>query len=268
MNLSVFFNKAIGKIGRLLYESNHVNWLATIYFNLRQLSLRTAVKLPIYIYFDTKLVDLSGRIVINGEIRRGIVKIGKKWTRSQGNTYYQNRGIWVIHGASTICKGTQLLIMPKACFETGENVNIREHCYISVNKRVKLGRNCELAYSCQIMDSDFHYTINTETRETHYMKGDIIIGDNNWFGSYTTVKKGTKTPNNCIVASSFSLLCKDYTKSIPENSVIGGIPAKLISRNSRRIYNMKSHQQIANHYLHSDEVFRLSIEDNMNEFCE
>lgn len=268
MNLSVFFNKAIGKIGRLLYESNHVNWFATLYFNLRQFPLKTALKLPIYIYFNTRLIDLSGKIVVNTDVHRGMVRIGKKWTRSQGNTYFQNRGLWIINGTMTLCKGTRLQIMPEAVFVTGSNVNVRECCYIAVNKRVVLGDNCELAYACQIIDSDFHYTINTDTRQCPYMKADIVIGDDNWIGSYTMIKKGTKTPNKCIVASAYSVLCKDYTHSIPENAVIGGVPAKLISTNTRRVFNMSSHIQLANHYSKTKNIFVLPDSDDLNAFCD
>ena len=245
-----------------------MNWLATLYFNLRQLPLKSALKLPIYIYFNTRLTDLSGRIEINADIHRGMVRIGKKWTRSQGNTYFQNRGLWVINGTMTLCKGTRLQIMPQAIFVTGNNVNIRECCYISVNKKIALGNNCGLAYSCQIIDSDFHYTINTETRQCRYMKADIVIGDDNWIGSYTTIKKGTKTPNKCIVASSYSVLCKDYTHLVPENAVIGGVPAKLISTNARRIFNTSSHIQLANHYCKTEDVFVLPSSVDLDTFCD
>lgn len=267
MNILQLINKAIGRCGRFYYERNHVNWLATLYFNFRQLPLKKAFKLPVYIYFNTRLIDLSGKIEINTRIHSGMVKIGKKWTRSQGNTYFQNRGIWIINGTMMLCKGSRLLVMPEAFFVTGNNVNIRECCYISVNKKITLGNNCALAYACQIIDSDFHYIINTETRQCRHMKDDIVIGDNNWIGSYTTIKKGTRTPNKCIVASSFSLLCKDYTSIIPENAVIGGIPAKLISINTRRIFNMASHIQLANHYCNTDKIFTLPDNVNLDTFC-
>lgn len=268
MNYLQFLNKAIGWCGRFYYDRNHVNWLVTLYFNLRQLPLKCALKLPIHIYFNTRLTDLSGKIVINTDIHNGMVKIGKQWTRSQGNTYFQNRGIWIINGTMTLCKGTRLQIMPGAIFETGNNVNVRECCYISVNKKVVLGNNSEFAYSCQIIDSDFHYTINTATRQCHYIKSDILIGDDNWIGSYTTIKKGTKTPNKCIIASSYSILCKDYTKDIPENSIIGGIPARLIATGRRRVFNLKS-QSLLSTYFHntSNQIFVLDENQDIDEFC-
>ena len=42
--------------------------------------------------------------------------------------------------------------------------------------------------------------------------------------------KGTKTPDYTIVASN-SLCNKDYTKEITSESIIGGTPAKLITKN-------------------------------------
>lgn len=65
----------------------------------------------------------------------------------------------------------------------------------------------------------------------------VVLGDYNWIGNKTTIKKGVKTPNHTTVAGSYSLLTSDYTKSIPEYSVIGGIPAKLIVSKTSRVWN-------------------------------
>lgn len=261
-------NKLIGYVGRFWYEHNHINWLATFYFNLRQLPFSEAIHLPVYVYFGTNLIDLSGRIIFKCPIKRGIILIGKKWTRSQGRTKFQNRGEWIIEGDNIICQGTQIMIMPSAIFHTGKNVKIRECCYIAVTKKVFIGDNSAIAYSCQIMDSDFHYMLNVDNRESKPIKKSVIIGANNWIGSYTTIKKGTRTPKNCVVASSYAVLSKDYTGIIPPNSVIGGIPAKLIQTNFRRVFNMESQTKLSNYYSYPNDVFVLDENENIDVFCD
>lgn len=267
MTIKALINKGIGKLGRIWYENNHVNWITTIYFNLRQLPFTQAIKLPIFVYWNTNLIDLSGNIIFKCPIKKGMVSLGKKWTRSQGYTNFQNRGIWEIEGKVTICKGTQITIAPSAIFHTGDSVRIRENCYIAVNKNVSIGYNSGIAYSSQIFDSDFHYVIDVNTRQCEYNKVAVVIGNNNWIGSYTTIKKGTQTPNNCIVASSYSVLSKDYTKNIPEFSIIGGIPAKLIVSGKRRVFNMTSQAKLYDFFLCSNNVFVLAENENIEKFC-
>lgn len=267
MTIKVFINKGIGKIGRMWYENNHINWIATIYFNLRQLTFIQAIKLPVFVYWGTNLIDLSGSIIFKCPIKRGMVHLGKKWTRSQGYTIFLNRGIWEIEGKVIICKGTHITIAPSAILCTGNSVRIRENCYIAVNKSVSIGNNSAIAYSSQILDSDFHYIIDVNTRQCQYNKAPIVIGNNNWIGSYTTIKKGTITPNYCIVASSYSVLSKDYTKNIPEFSIIGGIPAKLIVSGKRRVFSMTSQSKLYDYFLHSNNIFVLTENENIEKFC-
>jgi acetyltransferase-like isoleucine patch superfamily enzyme len=86
------------------------------------------------------------------------------------------------------------------------------------------------------MDSNFHYIKNVTSGNVEKCTKSIQIGNNNWIGSRSTIMKGTKTPDYLIVGSN-SLLNKNYTKSINNYSVIGGVPAKLISTGYERIFD-------------------------------
>lgn len=52
----------------------------------------------------------------------------------------------------------------------------------------------------------------------------IIIGENCWIGAKVTILDGTRLGYGCIVAAGAVLNGKEY----PKNSIIGGIPAKVI----------------------------------------
>lgn len=52
----------------------------------------------------------------------------------------------------------------------------------------------------------------------------VTIGNNVWFGEHVTVLKGVSIGNNCIIGAGSIV-----TKSIPDNSVAVGVPAKVIS---------------------------------------
>lgn len=220
-----------------------------------------------YVYYGTNMIDLSGKIEINCAIKKGMIIIGKKWQRSQGKTNILNRGIWVVNGEVMICKGTRLMISSNAVFHTGDHVNIRENCNISVNKNISIGDCSGIAYFTQIMDSDFHYMIDVNSRQCHYAKGNIKIGKNNWIGSFTTIKKGTITPDNCIVASSYAVLSKDYTKNIPEFSIIGGIPARLITTGKRRVFNMTTQAFLSTQLYNEECIYTLPTDKDIDTFC-
>lgn len=50
-----------------------------------------------------------------------------------------------------------------------------------------------------------------------------MIGENVWIGSNTTVVPGVTLGNGSIIAAGSVV-----TKNVPENVVVGGVPAKII----------------------------------------
>lgn len=53
----------------------------------------------------------------------------------------------------------------------------------------------------------------------------VIIGDNVFIGAHSTILKGVTVGNNSIVGA-----CSVVTRSIPENEIWGGNPAKFIKK--------------------------------------
>ena len=51
----------------------------------------------------------------------------------------------------------------------------------------------------------------------------IIVGKNVWIGSNSTILQGVSIGDGAIVAAGAVV-----TKDVPANSIVGGIPAKLI----------------------------------------
>jgi maltose O-acetyltransferase len=56
----------------------------------------------------------------------------------------------------------------------------------------------------------------------------VEIGENVFIGSNVTILKGVRIGNNSVIACG-SLV----TKSIPDNTIAGGVPAKIISNSLR-----------------------------------
>ena len=81
-------------------EVFRVNILKTIYLNIKYLGLLGGIKLPIYIYRDTLLSSCKGKVVIHGELRRGMIRIGKSHLPTVDPK--SNRSIWKIDEGCTV----------------------------------------------------------------------------------------------------------------------------------------------------------------------
>ena len=93
---------------------------------------------------------------------------------------------------------------------------------------VKIGKDVIFGYRVSIVDSNFH-DINPQKRWCNKTKGaniktgKVIIDDNVWVGSDSIILKGVHIGKNSIIAAGSIV-----TKSIPENVIAGGNPAKII----------------------------------------
>lgn len=106
----------------------------------------------------------------------------------------------------------------------GENVWVNNNCsFISEGEGIEIGRDTLIGTACEIVDSDFH-DINPSTRRGGVAKkGRVVIGENVFLGSNVKIMKGVTIGNNSVIANGAVVI-----KSIPENVVAAGIPAKVV----------------------------------------
>jgi maltose O-acetyltransferase len=94
---------------------------------------------------------------------------------------------------------------------------------LSAGTKVIIGDKCQISHnvrmytSTDISDQDF---LGPERRSK---LGNITIGDGIWIGANVFINPGITIGNNSIVAANSVV-----TKDVPENSIVGGVPAKLI----------------------------------------
>jgi acetyltransferase-like isoleucine patch superfamily enzyme len=95
------------------------------------------------------------------------------------------------------------------------------------NTQIEIGKDCMLSRNIRMNTSDFHSIINQDSGKRINPPQDIEIGNHVWIGNSTFIGKGVKVGNDTIIASRAFVSGKSY----PDNSVIGGLPAKVLKEN-------------------------------------
>lgn len=90
---------------------------------------------------------------------------------------------------------------------------------------ITIGRNCVFGNYIELVTHDWVSSVFTNSgREMINSSGAIVIGNNVQLGRNIIVLKGVTIGGNCYIAA-HSLV----NKSIPPNSIAGGVPAKVLT---------------------------------------
>ena len=110
----------------------------------------------------------------------------------------------------------------------GYNIEIGENFYSNHNlvildcAKVKFGDNVFIAPNCGFYTAEHPLDAETRNKGSEYAKP-IIIGNNVWIGGGVQILSGVTVGNNSVVAAGAVV-----TKNVPDNSVVAGVPAKVI----------------------------------------
>jgi len=106
----------------------------------------------------------------------------------------------------------------------GNNVGIGEFAYLGGGGGLEIGDDCIVGQYLSCHPENHNYESQTELiRQQGVNRQGIKIGKNCWIGSKVTILDGVTIGDNCIIAAGAVV-----SKSMPANSVIGGVPAKIL----------------------------------------
>lgn len=241
MTLNRFFRGV--RVGmEMVLRLPFINWfnpILTVYLNLRSFPLRQAVKMPVFVYGWPKLFTLLGSMECKGVCKMGMIKFNS--TNIGGPDYsimssaLNNWGKIIFYGPCAIHTGCKISVFRFGTLELGQDCHIMHNCIINAWDYVHVGTNTRVSHRCQIMDSNNHYIADVEKKVVRRRDVPVYIGDSVWICNSASISAGAKIPSRSIVAS-HSLVNKNFS-DVPEGSIIGGAPAKLIKSNCRRIFN-------------------------------
>jgi carbonic anhydrase/acetyltransferase-like protein (isoleucine patch superfamily) len=168
----------------------------------------------------------EAKLIINGTLivdKRGA-------SRPYGEAHFNigAGGTLVINGTVTIGPGVQLCVAPDAVMIIGSrpdgSTTINQRTQIIADERVEIGSNCMLSWDILIMDTNAHNIIEPPTPR----HAPILIKDDVWIGARATILKNVTIGQGAVVGAAAVVL-----KDVPEKSIAGGNPAKIIKENIR-----------------------------------
>ncbi len=129
-----------------------------------------------------------------------------------------NEGGTVIAENCQFYSGVRLEVGRGATLRIGNGTYLNRNTVVVANRSVEIGHDCKISWDVVIMDSDQHSTPDGTGHDAA-----VTIGNNVWLGCRCIVLKGVHIGDGAVVAAGAVV-----TKDVPANSVVGGVPAKII----------------------------------------
>lgn len=201
-------------LGTLIFDllrQNHINKIKSLLLTVKYRSL-------FFTGHRSKIIiDKSAKINIKDCFSFNISWDGRQnqdGTLTVGENSRLNVGYFRTYG------GTYISVSPNAELTLGSGF-INNNSKISCFKEIIIGEDVKISEDVLIRDSDNHTMIGGKEKSAP-----IHIGNHVWIGARAVILKGVKIGNGAVVAAGAVV-----TKDVPENSLVGGVPAKIIKEN-------------------------------------
>jgi acetyltransferase-like isoleucine patch superfamily enzyme len=227
--LKLFFNKIIQNLGKKNYKIDENLSTIDLFIFLKSKGFQFIRGLIIKVQFN----EAKGFVFIgkgcNLKYKKKI-SVGKTFSLGDNveinalSKYGVNVGDNVSIQKNTIIECTGVLRELGEGIKIGNNVGIAQNCFIQVRGFVVIGSHVIIGPGVSIF-SENHIFSNRIINivEQGEKRIGVIIKNNVWIGSNSTILDGVTLGENSIIAAG-SVVNKD----IPPNTIFGGIPAKLI----------------------------------------
>ncbi len=202
----------------------------TLYFNLKYLPFKHAIKFPFLISNKVRLRNVTGKVEIEGNITFGLIKIGFSNVGIFDGKY--SRSIWevsgnvIFKGKAAIGQGSKISVGPNGILILGENFTITAESSLVAFDKIQFGNNCLLSWDILVMDTDFHKIID-ENGTIINLPQPIYIEDNVWVGCRSLILKGSVIPKGSIIGANSTVT----NKLENDHSLYLGSPSKCYKKN-------------------------------------
>lgn len=205
-------------------------FVRSFYWNCRLFPIKQALFMPITVGKGVYIKASKGSIIIDTQIRRGLLRLGRGGSEGLQQVdrtmlTIEHGGFLSLKGNINLSEGTSIRIDESGEMIIGENFFCNKNCRFTAKKNITFGNNCLVGWNVRVNDCDGHFIIDEDYNTKPYQK-DIIISDHVWLASDVIIQKGTFIAKDCVVAQ--GSIVNGYFKD--SKSLIGGVPAKQIKK--------------------------------------
>ncbi len=205
----------------LINKLKKIEILKTIYYTFLSRNINKRERKSKLICFKKSNFQLakSSKIILNGTLMFSDNDING--SIRQSNLRMDNNSLLEIKKSFSVYYGADIILFKDAKLRLGSgffNSNIKIRCH----KKIEIGDNVAISHDVTIMDSDAHDGLWDGYEKTKPIK----IGNHVWIGTRVTILKGVTIGDNAIIAAGSVV-----TKNVPNNTIVAGVPAKVIKTN-------------------------------------
>jgi acetyltransferase-like isoleucine patch superfamily enzyme len=137
-----------------------------------------------------------------------------------------------IHFGNHVTVGRFAMIRPSGYYgreigsglSIGDYSNIGAYCYVGCSGKIEIGKNVLMSPYVSLFAENHNYQdINIPMREQGVTRSPIVVEDDCWLASKSTILAGVRIGRGSIVAAGAVV-----TKDVPPYTIVGGVPAKII----------------------------------------
>ena len=167
-------------------------------------------------------------IFMRGTNNRLTVKAGAKLTALTGAFDGDGGVLEIGANPATGPANWNFRVGEQSLITIGDNVTTTNMCVLSAveGTRIEIGDGCMIAANCDVRADDGHAIYDVQTGVRINRSADIIVCNNVWLGFGTTVLSGVTIGAGTVVGAKSVV-----TRSLPNNVIAVGSPAKVVRRN-------------------------------------
>lgn len=135
--------------------------------------------------------------------------------------------------SNSVFVGKRVKTLEKRYLHMGNQCKLHDNVYVDALSRdgvIKIGNDVVAGQFIRFHSENHNYEdMDTLIKNQGVNHKGIIVGDNCWIGSGVVFLDGASIANGCVVAANAVI-----TKQFPENSIVGGVPAKIIGYRDKK----------------------------------